>query len=82
MSADPAAARQPIPPPQGAQVVPIDDMPALRLAGLTWPKTRDSWRHLYRTRASKQFGPAFLRVGNRILVDVPAFIACCRRARA
>jgi hypothetical protein len=55
------------------ELVPITDTPALRAAGIYWPTTAPSWRWQYLRRHDYGTAEAFVRVGRRLLVNVPAF---------
>jgi hypothetical protein len=59
-------------------LVPLTDINSLSAAGIEYPKTVDGWRWLYRVRAERGMERAFRRVGRRVLVDVPAYLAAVR----
>lgn len=59
-------------------LLPITDIAALRAAGIHYPATVDAMRWLHRHRAERGLSHAFKRVGRRVLVDVPAFLAAIR----
>jgi hypothetical protein len=59
-------------------LVPLTKLDTLRQAGAVYPETIDGWRWLYRTRKDRGMEAAFRRVGRRILVDVPAYLAAVR----
>jgi hypothetical protein len=63
-------------------LVPLTDIDALRAAGVAYPSTVYSWRWLYRHREERGLACAFRRVGRRVLVDVPAYLAAVRGAQS
>jgi len=63
-------------------LVPLTDIESLRAAGVAYPSTVHSWRWLYRHREERGLAGAFRRVGRRVLVDVPAFLAAVRGAQS
>jgi hypothetical protein len=62
-------------------LVPITAIDTLRDAGIAYPSTIDAWRWIYRNRQERGLNHAFVRVGKRILVDVPVYLEALR-ARA
>lgn len=61
-----------------ALLVPISNSARLRdLVG--YPESEHAWRWLYRRRKERGLEQAFIRVGRRILVDVPAYVAALRK---
>jgi hypothetical protein len=61
-----------------ALLVPINDSAKLRdLVG--YPESEHAWRWLFRCRKERGLEQAFIRVGRRILVDVPAYVAALRK---
>ncbi len=60
-------------------LIPISDGHALREAGVLYPSTTESWRWLFRRRAERGVGEAFVRVGRRILVDTDRLIELMRQ---
>ncbi len=69
-------------PAEPPTLVPLTDLESLRAAGIQYPETVDGWRWLYRVRAERGMERAFRRVGRRVLVDVPAYLAAVRREPA
>lgn len=63
-------------------LVPITDLATLRAAGIAYPSTEHAWRWLYRCRADRGLDRAFRRVGRRVLVDVPEYLAAIRERSA
>jgi hypothetical protein len=61
-------------------ILPLTDVAALREAGIGYPSTEHSWRWLYRNRIDRGLELAFIRVGRRVLVDVPRFLELARCA--
>jgi hypothetical protein len=61
-----------------SELIPMNDLEALKAAGVLYPQTEHGWRWLYRHRHIKGFSGAFRRVGRRILVDVRAYIDTVR----
>jgi hypothetical protein len=61
------------------RIVPLTDIEAIRAAGVLYPATVDGWRWLYRQRAARGMTHVFLRVGRRIMIDLPAYEAVLRR---
>jgi len=61
-----------------SELIPMNDLEALKAAGVLYPQTEHGWRWLYRHRKTKGFCSVFRRVGRRILVDVPAYIETVR----
>lgn len=59
-------------------LIHITDLDALRDVGIYYPRTVDGWRWLFRTRHERGLERAFLRVGRRIVVDVPVFLEVVR----
>ena len=59
-------------------LVPLTDIESLRAAGVAYPSTVHSWRWLYRHREERGLAGAFRRVGRRVLVDVPGYLAAVR----
>lgn len=59
-------------------IVPITDIGAIRAAGVHYPATVDGWRWLYRFRAERGMAHVFPRVGRRVMVDIPAYLAALR----
>jgi len=43
-----------------------------------YPKTIDGWRWLYRQRAERGLTHVFPRLGRRIMIDIPAYLAALR----
>lgn len=68
--------------PQTAAIIAIDDLEALKAAGIHWPKTADAWRWTYRRRAENGLAAAFHKVGTRVLVDPVKFLELVRKGRA
>jgi hypothetical protein len=56
----------------------MTDGKSLRAAGVSYPSTIDGWRWLYKIRRERGLESAFVTVGRRILVDVPAYLAALR----
>lgn len=65
-----------------SELIPMNDLEALKAAGVLYPQTEHGWRWLYRRRAKKGFAGVFRRVGRRILVDVPAYVETVRGKRS
>ncbi len=61
-------------------LIPLTDLVALKAAGIIYPKTIDGWRWLFRKRYERGLDRAFHRVGRRVLVDAPAYLAAVRGA--
>ena len=61
-------------------LVPLTDTEALKAAGVVYPATEHGWRWLYRMRHERGLDQAFRRVGRRVLVDVPAYLAAVRES--
>jgi hypothetical protein len=59
-------------------LIPLSSISELHAAGISYPKTVDAWRWLYRCRAERGLERAFVRIGRRILVDVPKFVELAR----
>ena len=59
-------------------LIPITDTEALRSAGVGYPISEHAWRWLYRNREERGLDTAFVRVGRRILVDVPRYVELAR----
>jgi hypothetical protein len=70
------------PPAAPPTLVPLTDLASLRAAGITYPETIDGWRWLYRMRRERGMQRAFRRVGRRVLVDVPGYLAAVREQPA
>jgi len=68
---------------QPIELIPIT-APAeeFRAQGVVHPDSIGGWRWLFRNRAHNGLDRAFVRVGRRILVDVPAYLAALRAKRA
>lgn len=62
--------------------IPITDADALRAAGVAYPTTEHAWRWLFRVRHERGLDRAFVRVGRRILVDVPTYLDAIRSRAA
>lgn len=60
-------------------LVPLTDIAALRAAGVHYPGTVEALRYLYRVRHERGLESAFRRVGRRVLIDVPAYLAAVRQ---
>lgn len=60
------------------ELIPLTDLKSLRQAGVVYPDSVDGWRWLYRIRDQRGLDQAFRRVGRRVLVDVPAYLAAVR----
>ena len=63
-------------------VIPLNSISELHAAGISYPKTVDGWRWLYRRRHERGLEEAFIKAGRRILVDVPRYIELIRGARS
>ena len=61
-----------------AILIPMTDAESLRAAGIVYPRTIDAWRWLYRCRSERGLDRAFVKVGSRVLVDVPAYLEALR----
>jgi hypothetical protein len=59
-------------------LIPLSSIAELHAAGISYPKTVDAWRWLYRCRVERGLDRAFVRIGRRILVDVPKFVELAR----
>lgn len=59
-------------------LVPLTDTDTLRDAGIAYPTTIDGWRWIYRNRQERGLDRAFVRVGRRVLVDVPVYLEALR----
>lgn len=66
------------PQPGALTLIPLTDIEALHEAGVKYPATVDGLRWLYRIRAQRGMERAFRRVGRRVLIDVPAYLAAIR----
>jgi hypothetical protein len=62
-------------------LIPLSSIDELHAAGVGYPKTVDGWRWLYRCRAERGLEQAFVRIGRRVLVDVPKFLELARTAQ-
>ncbi len=56
------------------RLVPLNDIEGLREGGVGYPESIDGWRWLYRCRHERGLASAFVKLGRRVLVDVPTFI--------
>jgi hypothetical protein len=59
-------------------LIPLNNAAALQQAGIIYPATENAWRWLYRQREERGLSAAFVRMGRRVLVDVPRFIELAR----
>lgn len=62
-------------------IVPITDIEAIRNAGVLYPETVDGWRWLHRHRVARGMAHVFPRIGRRVMVDIPAYVAALRAQR-
>jgi hypothetical protein len=59
-------------------LIPLNNAAALQQAGILYPETEDGWRWLYRQRKERGLSAAFVRMGRRVLVDVPRYLELAR----
>jgi hypothetical protein len=62
------------------KIVPLTDIDTIRASGVVYPATLNGWRWLYRQRVARGMSHVFLRVGRRIMIDLPAYEAALRKA--
>jgi hypothetical protein len=63
-------------------LIPLNSISELQAAGISYPKTVDGWRWLYRCRHERGLDGAFVKTGRRILVDIPRYLELIRGARS